>query len=168
MRIPIPIRIIGLAAFMIFSIAPGSFIIVRAQTATPNIAAQLSLANQEVQRGRAVRASLVLTIPAGYHVNAHNPVSRFALPTKIEVEAPSGIKIGAITYPKAVVRRFSFSENRLGVYDRSAVLKFSLVVPPNQAIGKGELKVWLSYQSCSDEVCFPPVKREITVPITIV
>src|SRR5260370_41919964 len=104
MRIPIPIRIIGLAAFMIFSIAPGSFIIVRAQTATPNIAAQLSLATKEVQRGRVVRASLVLSIPAGYHVSAHNPVSRFALPTRIDVEAPSGIKIGAITYPKAVVR----------------------------------------------------------------
>ena len=162
------IRIITLAAFMICSIAPGSFIIVHAQTATPNITAQLSMATQEVQRGRAVRATLVLTIPGGYHVNAHNPVSRFALPTKIDVEAPSGIKTGAITYPKAVVRRFNFSDDPLGVYERSAVIRFSLIVPRDQATGARQLKVRLSYQSCSDEVCFPPAKREISIPITIV
>jgi DsbC/DsbD-like thiol-disulfide interchange protein len=159
--------IVGVAALMLFSIPPGSVIIVRAQTATPNIAAQLSLATQEVHRGRVVRASLVLTIPAGYHVNAHNPISRFALPTRIEVEAPSGIKIGAITYPKAIVRRFKFSADRLGVYERSAVIRFNLVVPPDQATGAGQLKVRLSYQSCSNEVCFPPAKREIAMPITV-
>jgi len=161
-------RTIGMAAFIICSIAPGSFTIVRGQTTAPNIAPQLSLTTQEVQRGRVVRASIVLTIPAGYHVNAHNPVSRFALPTKIDVEAPSGIRIGAITYPKAIVRRFNFSGDRLGVYEHSAVIRFSLIVPREQATGVGQLKVRLSYQSCSDEVCFPPSRREITIPITIV
>jgi hypothetical protein len=34
-------RIVGLAVLMLFSIAPGNVILVRAQTATPNIAAQL-------------------------------------------------------------------------------------------------------------------------------
>jgi DsbC/DsbD-like thiol-disulfide interchange protein len=168
MKSRIRIRIVGLAAFMVFSIAPGNATMVRARTATPNIAAQLSLATQEIQRGRVVRASLVLTIPPGYHVNAHNPVSRFALPTRIDVQAPSGIKIGAITYPKAVVRRFNFSGDRLGVYERSAVIRFSLIVPRDQATGAGQLTVRLSYQSCSDEVCFPPAKREIAIPITIV
>jgi hypothetical protein len=163
-----PTRTISTVAFITCSIAPGSFTIVRGQTTAPNIAAQLSLTTQEVQRGRIVRASIVLTIPAGYHVNAHNPVSRFALPTKIDVEAPSGIKIGAITYPKAVVRRFNFSDDRLGVYERSAVFRFGLIVPRDQAAGAGLLKVRLTYQSCSDEVCFPPAKREIAIPIRIV
>jgi hypothetical protein len=161
-------RTVGLAAFIICSIAPGSFTIVRGQTTAPNIAAQLSLATYEVQRGRVIRASLVLTIPAGYHVNAHNPVSHFALPTKIDIEPPSGIKTGPITYPRAVVRRFNFSDDRLGVYERTAVIRFSLIVPRDQATGAGQVTVLISYQSCSDEVCFPPARREITVPITIV
>jgi DsbC/DsbD-like thiol-disulfide interchange protein len=163
-----PTRTIGVAAFIICSIAPGSFTIVRGQTTAPNIAAQLSLTTHEVQRGRVVRASLVLTIPAGYHVNAHNPINHFALPTKIDIEPPSGIKTGPITYPKAVVRRFNFSDDRLGVYERSAVIWFSLIVPRDQATGAGQLKVLVSYQSCSDEVCFPPARREITISITIV
>jgi DsbC/DsbD-like thiol-disulfide interchange protein len=114
-----------------------------------------------------VHASLVLDIPPGYHVNAHDPVSRFALPTKIEVEAPGGMKIGPIFYPRAIVRRFTFSEDRLGVYENRAVIRFSIMVPPNQPSGKTEIKTRLSYQSCSDEVCFPPMKREISVSLTV-
>lgn len=150
-----------------FSVVPES-LTVRAQTTPPKIATQLSLASSKVQRGRTVRGSFVLDIPSGYHVNAHNPISRFALPTQIELEGPAGVKVGSVVYPKAIVRRFSFSEDRLGVYERRAVIRFTITVPLNQAKGKGEMKARLSYQSCSDEVCFPPVTREVAVPITII
>ena len=141
---------------------------VHAQTTPPKITTKLSLTTAKVQRGRSVRASLVLDIPPGYHVNAHDPVNRFALPTKIEVEAPSGIRVGSIFYPKAIVRRFTFSEDRLGVYENRTVIRFDIMIPPNQQTGKSEIKARLSYQSCSDEVCFPPVKREISVSLMVV
>jgi DsbC/DsbD-like thiol-disulfide interchange protein len=109
----------------------------------------------------------VLEVPSGYHVNAHQPISRFAPPTKLEVEAPSGIKIGRIFYPKAFARRFTFSEDRLGVYEHQVAITFTFTVPPNQSPGKVEIKCRLSYQSCSDEVCFPPVTRELAVAFMI-
>jgi len=148
-----------------FSIAPGGA--ARAQTTPPKINVKLVLAGQRVQRGRAVSASLILEIPSGYHVNAHDPVSRFALPTKVEVEVPGGIKLGTITYPKATVRKFSFSGDRLGVYENRAVIRIIIKVPPNQPRGNAEIKARLNYQSCSDEVCFPPMKREVTASFTI-
>ncbi|MEP6570751.1 MAG: hypothetical protein ABJC10_13350, partial [Acidobacteriota bacterium] len=95
--------------------------VAQAQTTPPKIATHLSPANPMVRRGRTLRLSLLLDIPSRYHVNAHDPVSRFALPTKIQVEAPSGVKIGRIIYPKAILRRFSFSEDRLGVYENHTV-----------------------------------------------
>ena len=148
-------------------LAWASFNAVHAQTTPPKITTKLSLTNANDQRGRSVSAALVIEIPRGYHVNAHEPVSRFALPTKIEVEAPSGMRIGAISYPRAIVRRFTFSEDRLGVYENRAVIRFSIDIPLNQQTGKSEIKVHLSYQSCSDEVCFPPVKREISVSLNV-
>ena len=150
-----------------FLIAPASLSVARAQTTPPKIGTKLVLAAQRVQRGRAVSASLILDIPSGYHVNAHDPVSRFALPTKIDVETPSGIKVVAITYPKAIVRKFSFSGDRLGVYENRAVIRFRIIVPPSQPRGNAEIKALLNYQSCSNEVCFPPMKREVTVSFTI-
>jgi DsbC/DsbD-like thiol-disulfide interchange protein len=158
---------ISVAALMSLSTVPDSFTVVHAQTTPPEITTQLSLTTSKVRRGRTVRGSLVLDIPSGYHVNAHNPISRFALPTKIEVEGPAGMKIGSVVYPKAIVRRFSFSKDRLGVYEGRAVIRFTITIPLNQTIGQGEVKARLSYQSCSDEVCFPPVTREIAVALSV-
>jgi DsbC/DsbD-like thiol-disulfide interchange protein len=158
---------IGVAALMSLSTVLDSFTVVHAQTTPPKITTQLSLTTSKVRRGRTVRGSLVLDIPTGYHVNAHSPISRFALPTKIEVEGPAGMKIGSVVYPKAIVRRFSFSKDRLGVYEGRAVIRFTITIPLNQTIGQGEVKARLSYQSCSDEVCFPPVTREIAVALTV-
>ncbi len=156
-----------LTIFLSVYAAWASLTIVHAQTTPPKITTRLLLTNSNVHRGHWVQASLVLDIPPGYHVNAHDPVSRFALPTKIEVEAPSGVKIGPVSYPRAIVRRFTFSEDRLGVYESRAVIRFSIMVPSNQPAGKTEIKTRLSYQSCSDEVCFPPMKREISVSFTV-
>jgi len=139
----------------------------QAQTTPPKIVTKLSLTTANVQRGRSVSASLVLDIPRGYHVNAHDPVSRYALPTKVEVDAPSGIRIGSISYPRAILRRFTFSEDRLGVYESRTVIRFNIKIPANQQTGQSEIKAHLSYQSCSDEVCFPPVKTEISVPLNV-
>ena len=152
---------------LVLCLAWASFSAVQAQTTPPKITTKLSLTNANVQRGRSVNALLVIDIPRGYHVNAHEPVSRFALPTKIEVEAPSGVRIGPISYPRAIVRRFTFSEDRLGVYENRAVIRFNIFIPPNQQTGKSEIKARLSYQSCSDEVCFPPVKSELSVSLNV-
>ena len=138
-----------------------------AQTTPPKIETTLALVTNKVQRGRAVSGSLILEIPAGYHVNAHKPLSRFALPTKIEVEAPDRIKVGPITYPKGIVRKFSFSDDRLVVYENRAVIRFSIIVPANQPKRNAEIKALLNYQSCSNEVCFPPAKREVTLSFTV-
>ena len=71
--------LISLTLLLGFSIAPPDLSVVRAQTTPPKIGTRLVLGAQRVQRGRAVNASLILDIPPGYHVNAHDPVSRFAL-----------------------------------------------------------------------------------------
>ena len=140
----------------------------QAQTTPPRIDTRLVLATDKARAGRTITAALVVDIPAGYHLNAHEPLSRFALPTKIEVELPAGYKLGPISYPRAIVRKFSFTDERLGVYERHAVIKFGLRVPSNERQGTTTLKATLNYQSCSDEVCFPPKKQEVTVVLKVI
>ena len=140
---------------------------VQAQTTPPRIDTRLVVARGNVQAGRVINASLIVEIPSGYHVNAHEPISRFALPTKIEVQLPEGYKLGSISYPRAVVRKFSFTDERLGVYEKHAVIKFSLRIPANKRQRTTTLKAVLNYQSCSNEVCFPPKKQEATVVLKV-
>ena len=59
------------------------------------------------------------------------------------------------------------SDDQLGVYENRAVIRFNIIIPPNQHAGKNEIKAHLSYQSCSDEVCFPPAKSEISVTLNV-
>ncbi len=136
---------------------------VPAQTTPPRIDTKLALAANKVRAGRTITASLIVEIPSGYHVNAHEPISKFALPTKIEVQVPEGYKLGPVLYPRALERRFDFTDERLGVYEKRAVIKFSLKIPSNERPGTATLKAILSYQSCSNQVCVPPKKQEATV-----
>lgn len=122
----------------------------------------------KAQRGRTVQAAVVVEIPAGYHVNSNRPLSKFAIPTQLKVDAPRGIRVSAVSYPRAVTRRFSFSPDQLAVYEGRAVLRFSVTVPANFAEGVVQLRANLKYQSCTDEVCFPPATRTVNMPITVV
>jgi hypothetical protein len=57
-----------------------------------------SLAPDKVKKGRVVRASVVMDIPAGLHVQSNKPLDKFLIATKLDVETPSGMKVGPISY----------------------------------------------------------------------
>jgi hypothetical protein len=66
------------------------------------------------------------------------------------------------------VRSFSFSQEKLAVYEGRVVMRFNINIPSGFEQGVTELRVRLRYQSCTNEVCFPPQNREITMPIAVV
>jgi DsbC/DsbD-like thiol-disulfide interchange protein len=136
--------------------------------AQPNIGINVFLSVDRAQRGRTVQAAVVMYIPHGYHVNSNRPGSKFSIPTVLKVDAPRGIRVGLVAYPRAQSRKFSFSEDRIAVYEGQAVLRFNVTVPANYQPGVAQLRLSLKYQSCTDEVCFPPATREINLPVTVV
>jgi DsbC/DsbD-like thiol-disulfide interchange protein len=135
---------------------------------SPNIGVNGFFAADKAQLGRTLQAAVVIEIPAGYHINSNRPLAKFLIPTALKVEAPGGIRVGAVSYPRAQLRSFSFSPDKLSVYEGSAVLRFNVTIPANFSTGVTELRVRLKYQSCNDEACFPPTSRTITMPIAVV
>lgn len=134
----------------------------------PNIRINGFLSLDKVQRGRTAQAAVVMDIPHGYHVNSNRPLNNFSVPTSLKIDAPGGIRVSPVSYPRAQVRKFSFSEDRIAVFEGRAVLRFNVTVPANYQAGVTQLRVRLRYQSCTDEVCFPPATREIQLPVTII
>jgi len=126
-------------------------------------------ANDKAQRGMTVRAAVVLEIPDGYHVNANKPLGKYAIPTTVKIEAPQGVTISPIVFPRAVVRKLKATNNEsLAVYEGRAIMRFNVTVPANYGDGWLNLKANVRYQSCNDDVCFPPKTQEIDVGIGIV
>ena len=129
----------------------------------PNIGVNAKLAIDSVKRGRAVRGTVTMEIPSGFHVNSNRPLEKFLIATQLKIEAPKGIRVGAVIYPRAVLRNFKFSKNRVSVYEGRATMRFTVMVPANFPTGTSELKGHLRFQSCNDEVCFPPQTREVSL-----
>src|SRR5918912_66396 len=94
----------------------------------PNIGVNGFFSVDKAQRGRTVQAALVMDIPEGFHVNSNKPLVKYAIPTVLKIDAPGGIKVGPVTYPRSALRSFSFSQERLAVYEGRAVMRINVQI----------------------------------------
>lgn len=163
MKLPLFTNLIRLLLIVAFLTTPSSFYSAPVPQSAPNIDVNGSLSANKTQRGRTVEATVVMNIPSGYHVNSSRPLEKFLIATQAKVDAPKGISVGLVSYPRAVLRSFKFSKNRVSVYEGRATMHFSVKVPKDFSTGSQEIKVRLRYQSCNDEACFPPQTRELSL-----
>jgi thiol:disulfide interchange protein len=66
-------------------------------------------------------------------------------------------------YPRGKNRKFGFSEDTLNVYENRAVFNFNVSVPANYKGNAVKVRAVVRYQACTDEVCYPPKNKEITL-----
>jgi thioredoxin:protein disulfide reductase len=126
-----------------------------------------SISPDKVKKGRIVRASVVIDIPKGLHVQSSKPLDKYLIATKLDVETPSGMKVGPVSYPRAVMRNLKFSKGAVAVYEGRATLRFNVTVPANYGGSSGEIRGKLRFQACNDESCFPPVTREVKMWLNV-
>jgi DsbC/DsbD-like thiol-disulfide interchange protein len=123
------------------------------------------------QQGTTFQAAIVMGIPRGLHVNSNRPLGKYAIPTTVKVNAPRGLKVTPVNYPRGAVRTFRFggaAAERLAVYEGNAIMRFNVTVPADYELGVAHIRVNVQFQSCSDEVCFPPARRDLVLAIAIV
>lgn len=126
-----------------------------------------SLNPDKIKKGRTVQGNVVMEIPPGLHVQSSRPLDKFLIATKLEVEAPAGLKVGGIIYPRALMRSLKFSKTKVAVYEGRATIRFPVTVPANYSGGSGEIKGKLRFQACNDDSCFPPVTREVKMWLNV-
>src|SRR5262249_6095916 len=115
-----------------------------------------------VTRGSTAHGSVTMVIPSGLHVNSNRPSSQYAIATTVKLSG-SGVKTGAVSYPKGTNRKFEFSETAINVYQGTVHFPFSLTVPSGFSGNSVKLRVVVHYQACTNEVCYPPKDKEITI-----
>jgi hypothetical protein len=123
------------------------------------------------QQGSTFQAAVVMEIPRGLHVNSNRPLGKYAVPTTVKVDAPRGFRVTPVTYPRGTVRSFRFggaAEDRLAVYEGRTIFRFNVSVPANHRLDVETVRVNVRFQSCNDEVCFPPATRELALRIAVV
>jgi len=121
----------------------------------------------KTRRGRSVKASVEMDIPAGLHVQSNKPLDKFLIATKLEIEAPQGVNFSAPMYPRPVLRNLKFSKGKVAVYEGKATIRFNVTIPASFNGNSAELKGRLRFQACNDESCFPPVTREVKIWVSV-
>jgi thiol:disulfide interchange protein len=134
----------------------GSFAVVNGQTVTG------SIAGGAVTKGKPARATVLLNIPGGLHVNSSRPNSEYAIPTTVRASA-KGVRVSPVMYPRGVNRKFEFSENAINVYEGRPSFWFNVTVPESYKGDTVAVTVSVRYQACTNEVCYPPRTRQITL-----
>ena len=142
--------------FAIITVFAAGVFSVDAQTVTG------SLGNGSVSRGSTARGSIVLSIPRGLHVNSSRPNSEYAIPTSIRLTG-KGVRTGGINYPRGRNRKFQFSESVINVYEGRVSIPFTVTIPAKFDANTVRIRAVVRYQACTDEVCYPPKNKEVTI-----
>jgi DsbC/DsbD-like thiol-disulfide interchange protein len=157
--------LLSLAAVALY-LAPVQALPVRATAALqgPNITVSANFASPRVVRGRAIRGTVTVNIPAGYHANANPASESYLIPTSVAVIGPAGVTIGAVSYPRAIMKKFSFSNGKaLKVYEGQVAMSFNVTVPANYPGNDLVLNAKVRVQSCDDKTCFAPKTIDTTL-----
>ncbi len=119
-----------------------------------------------IKRGGAGRGTIVMSVPGGLHVNSNSPNSEYAIPTTVKISAV-GAKVGAVSYPRGKNRKFAFSEDNLNVYESRAAFGFNVTVPSSYKGSTIKVRAVVRFQACTEEVCYAPKTKEITLTAQI-
>lgn len=147
-------KILSIAALSLGLFFLAGVLSANAQSVTGNIGT--------VARGGSVKGTVTLSIPGGLHVNSNRPSLENLIPTTVRVSAV-GAKVSAVSYPRGRNRKFQFSESLLNVYEGTVSFSFNLSVPANFKGNAVRVRAVVRYQACTDEVCYPPRSKEITL-----
>ncbi|HEX7252420.1 MAG TPA: cytochrome c biogenesis protein CcdA [Thermoanaerobaculia bacterium] len=93
------------------------------------------------------------TLLAGWHINSHKPTEDYLIATSASLDPVDGLKAGEPTYPEGKLKKFSFADKPLSVYED----RFTVDIPvSSSATLPGALSGTLHFQACNDTQCLPP------------
>jgi hypothetical protein len=121
----------------------------------------------EITAGGSAKTTVRLTVQTGYHINANPPTYPYLKPTELEINEGEEISVDYVYYPNPIIKKFSFAEKPLRVYEGETALTLSLEAVKTAAKGKRSLPGKLRIQACDDNICYPPGAIAIAIPVLI-
>ena len=105
-----------------------------------------------------------IRIPEGWHINSSQPLQKELIPTSIAIDsAGSGWRLGKVSYPEPVITTLGFQKEPLSVYDGDVRIRVEVSARDRQPAYI--LPIQLGIQACNDEICLPPEKVALHLPM---
>lgn len=122
-----------------------------------------SAASVQAQPGKPFTLVVTLDIQTGYHIQANDAKDPY-IPTRVEVTAPKGFKVGTPVFPKS--KKAEVAGDTIDVFEGKVAVRIP-ITPPATSKGRYSLPVKVSYQACDDKACFPPTDTSVNAEVVI-
>jgi len=134
----------------------------------PRVKLELQAPDAKAARGQRMALDAYALIDAGWHINGHEPIQAFLIPTELRLTLPPGVATETLYYPPPDRRRFAFAPGEeLLVYEGKVGIATALLVPKDFPGSRIRIEGELRYQACNDTTCLPPntAAAELVVPV---
>jgi uncharacterized protein YyaL (SSP411 family) len=106
-----------------------------------------------------------ISIRPGWHINAHQPLSDDLIPTVLQAdEQNTALDLSAVSYPPAKRKKLGFQDEDLALYEGEikllSTLSLGTLAQPDSL-----LRLTLRLQACDEEVCLPPERLHLQIPV---
>lgn len=120
--------------------------------------------SDSIQSGKQFEIKVIIDIKEGWYIYAPTDINsaQGKVGTKVTFRLPAGIKtIGKIKLP-------GDNNEMLGIYSgNNVIMSQKFEITKTMKTGEYSIIANLTYQSCNDNICLPPVQKEIIIPIKI-
>lgn len=118
--------------------------------------------------GGVVRVALRATLPPQLHVQSNAPRDPTLIPTLLTIDAPGGVSVEEIVYPKAMEFRQQGQAEPLDVFGHEFVIGVRLALAASVPVGDLVIPARLRYQACDDQMCYAPVTADVPWTLRVV
>jgi hypothetical protein len=133
------------------------------------MAPQLTIApppTVKAAKGSVATITVKAVLPPGFHANSNTPTDAYLIPLSLKwTNGP--LEAGEITYPKATLEKYSFSDKPLSVVTGEFAIATKFKVPAGAASGPAAQNGTIKYQACNDRMCFAPKSMPVTLALNI-
>ena len=132
--------------------------------------AKLALAKPatSVKKGEAVKAVVVLEVPAGHHAYVPQADNGDFIPVTVKAIDGATYKVQAY-FPKGVSKKYPGLDHAVMAYEGKVSIPVKFFIPKNAKAGKTTLKAVVGAQVCSNStgVCYAPSKQMVSGTVTV-
>lgn len=118
-----------------------------------------------VQAGAEAQFAIVMDIEEGWHLNAHSPTLDYLVGVDLNVEASDIAIVSDIRYPQPLQMKFDFANDILDVYEGRSIILLKMKTSKELQAGVHDLSADLQIQACSDNICLPPARVKVDLPL---
>lgn len=129
----------------------------------PVVTVSASASVDKIRPGDSFKVFVKAQVDGEWHINSHQPLEEFLIPTIVKFDPVPGLEFSKIKYPEGKRRNFQFSDQPLSVYDGSIVVSANVKTGYDLALGDLKISGQFSYQACNDLSCLAPAEARFEI-----